>query len=352
MKILQIGLGGFGKFHLDAWIALGMREQLFVCDASRERLKLALDKGIPPANMAASVSDLLDQAAAVDIVTPTDSHAPLATQALLAGKDVFLEKPMTPNSREALELHRLAAEKGRILQVGYYYRVHPISEWMKAQITGGMLGEIRYVSGDFLGFKRCRTDVGVTHTDAIHFLDLINWLLDAEPVDVFAVIRDHFNRKLEDLSVVLLTYPGGIVANVESGYIQPGRWSDRVVPHAKTTKALTVCGSKATIEADFEAGTVELFEVRHELRDGVRQLVNGGSRRPAIAPLSPVDQVRREMEVFLECTRTRQQPAANSRDSGVRLAQLMEAIYQSAAERKVVPVPTAESVTLASTATR
>lgn len=336
MNVLQIGLGGFGQVHLKAWLELGYRESLWVAEVLPERHAWAVACGVPRERVGVDFRSWLPTADVVDIVTATETHGMLCREALSAGKDTFIEKPMTMTAAEARELSELVAQTGRIVQVGYYYRVHPIAQWIKQQLALGTLGDLRYVSGRFMGFKRARTDVGVTHTDAIHFIDLINWLLAAEPEEVFAVTRDHFNRGLDDLSVVLLTYPNGVLAHVESGYIQPGRWNDRVVPHAKTTKELVVCGSQATIEADVETGTVELFRVHHALREGVWQLVNEGGIRPNLPSLGPVDQVKLELESFLRCVETRTIPEANVVDSGVRLAEVMEAIYQSSAQRRVV----------------
>lgn len=341
-RVGLIGLGGFGRLHLQAWLEMGYREHLHVAELSAERRTWAVARGLPAAHVTDDFRRWLRDVDIVDIVTATDTHAPLCREALEAGKDVFVEKPMTLTAAQARELADAVQAAGRVLQVGYYYRVHPISQWMKQQIASGSLGRLRYIAGRFLGFKRARTDVGVTHTDAIHFLDLANWLVGSFPEDVFAVTRDHFGRGLEDLSVVLLTYPDGLLANVESGYLQPGRWNDRVVPHAKTTKEFTICGSEATLHADFETGEVERFSVRHELRDGVWQLAARGSERPALPAIGPVEQVRLELEAFLRCVEGRTRPEANVTDSGVRLAELMEALYQSAAQRAVVPVAEAK----------
>ncbi len=338
-KVLLVGLGGFGENHLKAWCEMGWRDNLFVAEMNPARHEECRLLGVPAQQVGPDFHPFLPHAELVDIVTPSTSHFQLCTEALEAGKDVFVEKPMAMNSEEALKLTQIVSRTGRILQVGYYYRFHPLADWIRERIQQGDLGQIRYIAGRFLGFKRARTDVGVTHTDAIHFFDLINHLLGSHPEQVFAVTRDHFGRGLEDLSVVLLQYPGGILANVESGYIQPGQWNDRVVPNAKTTKTLTVCGSQATLEADFETGVAELFKVRHTLKEGVWQLINEGSSRPPVASVGPVDQVRLELEAFLRSVQTRQQPGPNVWESGLVLAELMETIYRSAGQKRIVQIP-------------
>ena len=338
MKILQVGLGNFGKRHLEAWHRLGLGDHLWIAEPDQQRWDLARQYGLPGDRCVRSASEALQQVEIVDIVTPTEHHADLMQQALEAGKDVFVEKPMTMTSGDARRLVESADRLGRRIQVGYYYRFHPIAERLKAEISAGRLGAIRYLTGDFCGFKRARTDVGVTHTDGIHFLDLFNWLLDATPVDVFAVCRDHFGRQLEDFSIVLLTYPGGTVAKVESGYIQPGRWPDKVVDGAMTTKEITVVGETATAEVDFEAETFTITDVHHELRNGIWTPVRAEPTRIQVESCDPVQLVCRELEAFLTSVQHRGPTAAGPIDCGVNLAVLMECLYASADRHEAVRI--------------
>jgi predicted dehydrogenase len=272
----------------------------------------------------------LDAVDLVDIVTPSTSHFALCCDALQAGKDVFVEKPMTMTSEEALELAALVGETGKRIQVGYYYRFHPISRYLKRQIQEHSLGPLRYLSGNFMGFKRARTDVGVTHTDAIHFFDLFNWFVGAPPTEVYAVTRDHFHRGMEDFSVVLLEYPNGTLAKVESGYIQPGRWRDKVVPEAWTTKEIFVCGGRASADADFETEQLAFHKVHHEFRNGTWRPVSAGAELANLGTSSPIQMLCDELMEFLDCVRHRHRPSANVVASGVVLARLMEGVYASA----------------------
>src|SRR3990172_4414418 len=247
MKILQIGLGNFGRNHFRAWHELGLGDSLNIAEFNPECHQAVRAFGFPMDRISTEVKRFWDHADIVDIVTGTDTHFELCQRALLDGKDVFVEKPMTLTSVEAAHLAETVNATGRILQVGYYYRFHPISQWLRQQVQSGAFGEIRYLAGAFMGFKRARNDVGVMHTDGIHFIDLFNWLLSKFPADVYAITRDHFKRGLEDLAITLFTYPGDVVAQVEAGYIQPGQWRDKVVPGAMTTKRITVVGSRKTV---------------------------------------------------------------------------------------------------------
>lgn len=328
--IVQVGLGNFGKRHLEAWRRLGFGDRLWIAEPNQARWTETATYRLPAGRLVRSMEEALEQVQVVDVVTPTDSHHLLCRQALEAGKDVFVEKPMTMTSAQARELVELADRQRRVVQVGYYYRFHPVSLRLKQEIQAGRLGALRYLSGSFCGFKRARTDVGVTHTDGIHFLDLFNWLLESAPAEVYALTRDHFGRGLEDFSIALLTYPSGAVAKVESGYIQPGRWPDQVVPGAMTTKEITVVGERAAAEADFETGTLVITEASHEPRGGTWAPVLGPRTPIQVDACDPVQLIARELAAFVDAVRTRQPSLAGPVESGVALAVLMEQLYESA----------------------
>ncbi len=329
-KILLIGLGGFGRNHLRAWHEMGLGANLFVAELNSERHRECEIFGLPPERISTDFRTFLDRVDVVDVVTPSTSHFELCEMALKAEKDVFVEKPMTMNSDEAKALANLVVETGCILQVGYYYRFHPISSYLKEQIYAGGLGSLRYLSGNFMGFKRARTDVGVTHTDAIHFLDLFNWFAGGPPEQVYAQTRDHFGRGMEDFSVVLFSYQGGVVGKVECGYIQPGRWNDKVVPNAFTTKEIFICGSKATVEADFETENLVIHNVHHEFQGNTWVPVGKGSQMPNVGTATPIQMICAELRAFLGCVTARRRPSSDVISSGVVLAKLMEGIYESA----------------------
>src|SRR5262245_11701924 len=90
----QVGLGNFGKRHLDAWHRLGMGDRLWVAEADETKWQEALRMHFPKERLVRSVDAFPDDVQIIDIVTPTDSHFDLCSQALEAGKDVFIEKPM------------------------------------------------------------------------------------------------------------------------------------------------------------------------------------------------------------------------------------------------------------------
>ena len=122
---------------------------------------------------------------------------------------------------------------------------------------------------------------GATGNDAVHFIDLFNWLIGASPLEVYAIRRDHFGRGLGRSRPHSSDVSGGVVGKIEAGYVQPGRWVDNIVPDALSTKEMQVCGAEGAIEIDYQAERLTWHKVRHEQR----RMAYGG--RPSRTPKRP-----------------------------------------------------------------
>jgi predicted dehydrogenase len=332
--VLQVGFGGFGPLHLEAWRRL--RAEVWIVDPDPGARARAASH-LPAERVVTDFRAALDHVALVDVVTPTEQHVALCIAAIEAGKDVFVEKPLTLQVEEARRLAAVAAASDRILQVGYYFRHHPLARYARDRVAQGDLGGLRYLSGNFCGFKRARGDIGVTANDAVHFLDLFNWLLGSAPAEVFAVQRDHFGRGLEDLSLILLTWPDGTVGKIEASYIQPGRQPDTVMPNALTTKALEVCGSEGALEIDLQGERLTWHRVRHERHaDGSWHPVFADALVPKLEPRGAVDILASQFAEFLSHVEHRTAPEADVQRCGVDMALLLQAIARSARTNRPV----------------
>lgn len=336
-SIVQIGCGAFGPVHLAAWRALGLADRLTVADP-RADTKRTVHAICPQARVVADWRTALAEADMVDILTPSDTHHAIARMALAAGKDLFIEKPVTVTTPEAVELDRLAEAERRIVQCGLYFRFHPKAQGLKGLIGAGGFGRLRFLSGRFLGLKRARADSGALHNDAVHFIDLLTWLAGERPRTVYAQARDHLGRGMDDLAVLQLTYPSGAAALIEAGYIQPGRWPDSVVPGAVTTKEIAVAGELAVAEVDFAAEQARLQRGRHRLVDGVWMPDYASPEDPGWPAADPVAVVTAELAHFLACVAARQAPVAGLRDCAVGPAAVIEAAIASAHGNRVVEI--------------
>jgi predicted dehydrogenase len=332
-KVLQAGFGAFGPVHLQAWLRLVPQDHVWIADPDPAAATRAARFGIAANRVVPDLQAALGEVDLVDVLAPTPMHFELADAALAAGKDVFLEKPATSSLDQAERLAARVQETGRVLQVGYFFRHHPLFRLAKSRIADGALGRLRFLSGTFAGFKRARADMGVTASDAVHFLDYFNWIVGAPPERVGALRRDHFGRGLDDLAVILLEYPGGIVGKVEAGLVQPGRHVDPITPGALTTKEVQICGEEGAIEIDFPAERLTWHRVRHTRQaDGLLHPVYQDALTPRLPPSSAVDVLESQFREFLEHAGTRTTPEADVSACGVTMVRLLDAIDRSARE--------------------
>jgi len=311
MKVLLIGLGRWGKKHLRVLGELGV--ELWVADVSAERRAFAVKAGVAADRAVEDFRRALPHVDAVDIVTPADNHLALAGECLRAGRACFIEKPLALTVDEARQLVGIVAETGRVLQVGHIFRFHPVTAVVRDRLAAGALGRVRYCTGRFAGFKRPRTDVGVTQTDAIHYFDLFAYLLGREATAVSATLRDHLGRGLDDCSFTTVEYED-VPAFIEAGYFAP-----------ETQRECVIVGQQATVLADFGTSEVRVLANRHERRDAGWTTTEGPAERLKATGPEPL---RRELELFLEAAGGRGRPAVDVH-AGLSAMRVVEAARQA-----------------------
>jgi UDP-2-acetamido-3-amino-2,3-dideoxy-glucuronate N-acetyltransferase len=156
MKIGLIGAGAWGKHHLRVWSELGAFGK--VCEV-KEEILTNLKQQYSEISFTSLLHELtMDPAIdGVVIATPAETHFRFAKECLLAGKDVFAEKPLALNVDEGRQLVALAAEENRLLMVGHLLQYHPALRKLKELIQQGELGKISYVYSNRLNFGKIRT---------------------------------------------------------------------------------------------------------------------------------------------------------------------------------------------------
>ena len=311
MNVLLIGLGRWGEKHLRVLRDLGV--ELWVADVSPERRAWAVDKGVDRARVVADFRDALDVVEAVDIATPADSHAAIGAACFKLDRHCFIEKPLAMTAAEGRQLAAIAAEAGRVLQVGHIFRFHPVTIALRCALASRRIGAVRFATGRFAGFKRPRTDVGVTHTDAIHYFDLFAYLLGRPATSVSSFQRDHLGRGLDDLSITIVHY-GDVATMIEADYFVPG-----------THRECVIVGERGTLVADYGSGTVTFHPGEHRRRGGAWDAVDGPSESIAATGAEPL---RLELEAFLDaCAGRRDNPVPGA--DGVHALEIVEAAAES-----------------------
>jgi UDP-2-acetamido-3-amino-2,3-dideoxy-glucuronate N-acetyltransferase len=305
-----------------------MAVELYVAEVDARRLEPARKLGLPEARLFTNYRECLDQVEAVVVVTPAQTHFPVCQEVLLAGKDVFVEKPITLASAEARQLTELAAKLGRILQVGHIFRFDPASQWLRDAIQGGQFGRVQILRSNFSGFKRPRNDSGVMFADAIHFVDLFNYFLGKTPARVFASTQDFLGRGMEDASLLSLEYDGAkgsTWGTIETNYFLPGK-----------VREVTVIGSDLSAVCDYNVAQykIQTFANRHVKEGGEFRAVEGALHQVESPPEEPL---LAELRAFVASVQTRKAPRADGW-AGYDSVRVLEAAIESAQNGKTVPV--------------
>jgi predicted dehydrogenase len=320
MKLLLVGIGRWGRNHLKALTKLA--SEVYVADSDTKQLKTCEEFSIPSDRLSLHYQDFLDRVDGVDIVTPADSHLEVCKSCFAKGKDVFVEKPIALTLAEAQEMVALAEKKGLILQVGHIYRYHPASSKIKELIDGGKLGTIQYGYGHFMGFKRPRTDVGVTQTDAIHYFDLFNYLFGEPPEAVTAVLKNYLNFPLDDTSMSALDYRGKLVF-IEAGYMPPEKRRD-----------IALIGDRASLYCDFQKNSLLFCDNRYENQGGKCVALEGEASPVSFTGEEPL---RLELQAFMESIQKRSRPLADGR-AGLDALKVVEACQESSRSGRKIQI--------------
>ena len=320
MNVLLVGLGRWGEKHLRVLGEVGAT--VWIADVSAERRRWAVAHGVDAARAVDDYRAAVPDVEAVDVVTPADSHLTIAEACLGAGKHCFVEKPLTRTAAEARRLVAAARDTGRVVQVGHIFRFHPVATALRAALAAGRIGRIRYAAARFAGFKRPRIDVGVTHTDAIHYFDLFAHLLEREATHVSAIQRDYLGRGLDDMSLTTVSY-GDVPVTVEASYFVPGSHRECVI-----------VGERGVLVADFAASTVTLHMSGHRRRGDAWEAVDEGKEELAAAGPEPL---RLELEAFLAACRVGGRSPL-SVQAGLHALRIVEAASRAARLERTVAI--------------
>lgn len=245
MKIVQIGVGGFGKNHTRILSQLGALSA--ICDADSSKAKEFGTKY--SVNHYSSIDSLLgsEQFDAAFVCTPTSTHFEIAKTLLQKKKNVFVEKPMTYLSREGEELLELAKKNKVTLTSGYIERFNPAVSLVKEYVKTKKYGEL--IMLEFHRENRMPPhikDVGIIYDTSVHDIDTAMWLFDDVPEVVFAR-SGRIRHEHEDFATIMLGFRENKVAIISSNWITPIR----------VRKFNAVCGD-AIISSDFITQEVKI----------------------------------------------------------------------------------------------
>lgn len=237
---------------------------------------------------------------AVVISTPVRTHYALAREALLHGKHVLVEKPLTANVAEAEELIALANEMKCVLMVGHTFEYSPAVNELRKLVQNGDLGRIYCVEAERVNLGLFRNDINVIWDLAPHDVSILLYLFGKAPQEIKVQAHAHLQSHIHDIAHLDLFYADGMTAHIHVSWLHPCK-----------IRRVTVIGDARMAVYD-DTNPAEMVKVYNKGADvhadpGVSYR-HGEITIPHIDWMEPL---RLECEDFANSIRTGTQPRAN-----------------------------------------
>ena len=313
-KIAVIGNGYWGKNLVRTFHALGTLK--CVCDLRSQALQDAHDQfGTATCS---SVKELLEdrEIQGVAIAAPAVQHYRLAKECLLAGKDVYVEKPLSMHVNEGKELVEIAEVGQRILMVGHILQYHPAIIKLKELISSGVLGRLQYIYSSRLNWGKLRSEENILWSFAPHDISAILYLLDEMPFSVNASGGSYINPQLYDTTLTACEFQSGVKAHIFVSWLHPFK-----------EQRLVIVGTQKMAVFDDVVRENKLVIYSHSIDWHDRLPIAHKGEGQAVS--LPVEEpLRNECEHFVESIVTRRTPRTDGRN-GVKVLEVLDACERS-----------------------
>lgn len=326
----QVGLGYWGPNLLRNFNSLAQARVKVCCDLDEAALRRA-GAQYPDMLITSDYGVLLDDpdVQGVVITAPTPTHYKLAKAALLSGRHVFVEKPITLDVAEAEELAELADARGLVLMVGHLLMYHPAVAKLKQMVDNGDLGDVYYLYTSRLNLGQVRRHENAMWSLAPHDISVVLYLLNEPPVAVAAQGLTYLQPGIPDTVFLTLRFASGKAAHVHVSWLDPHK-----------VRRITVVGSQKMAVFDDVDSTEKLRVydkgVQRPAYDSYGEALTlrfGDIHIPRIDMREPL---RLECQHFVDCIQQGQRPLSDGHN-GVQVLRVLDA-GQRSLERNGEPV--------------
>ena len=316
IKVVVVGSGYWGKNLVRNFNALGAL--VAICD-NDPRVLRNLQKmydGVPAVQR---FDDLLDgsgpSADAIAIATPAESHYELTKKALLAGKHVFVEKPLSLTVDEGEELVQLAQQNRLILMVGHILHYHQAVRKLKELVDEGELGKIQYLYSNRLNIGKIRAEENILWSFAPHDISVILMLLGEMPETVYASGGSYLQHQIPDTTLTTLDFPSGVKAHIFVSWLHPFK-----------EQKLVVVGEKKMAVFD-DVSQEKLLLYPHKI-EWLQRVPVAAKAEAECVEIEMEEPLKAECQHFLECVTKGMTPRTDGRE-GLRVLQVLQASQES-----------------------
>ena len=218
-KVCVVGGGNWGKNHVKTLHELNSLGG--VVDKDRNLLE-NYKKKYPYVD----TFDDLDKAISASfdgyiVATPAPTHFKIAEKIIKSKNHLLVEKPITTNLNDAIELNRLAKEYNVNLMVGHVLLFHPAFLKIKEILDLGKLGDIQYIYSNRLNLGKIRTNENVFLSFAPHDIALFQFFTNSIPIKIISTGKDFLQEGIHDTTLSIFEYENNIMGHIFVSWLHP-----------------------------------------------------------------------------------------------------------------------------------
>lgn len=293
-RIGVIGVGHLGSIHAKIYKGLKNCQLAGVCDINVQRLKEVSRALRVEAHT--DYRELLKNIDAVSVASPTNMHYQIAKGCLEYGKHCLVEKPFTPNLKEADSLIEIARSKDLILQVGHIERFNSAFQATQKIINNPKFIECHRLSP----FPNRSLDVGAVLDIMIHDIDIVLGLVNSK-INRIESVGINVLTPFEDIANARLTFENGCVANLTASRI-----SDEVM------RKIRIFQENTYISLDYKDAKARVYR-KKDTQISKENL-----------PIEKEQPLQKELASFIECVIEHKQPLVSGEVARDALAVALE----------------------------
>ena len=321
ISVAVIGVGYWGKKVASEYATLSQTDQdvdfTAVCDVFDSNAKFCAEKYNLPFVTTDPQEILLNpNIDAVHVCTPSETHYNICNEALLNGKHVTIEKPMTLNSLEAIKLVDLAHEKKRVLSVGHIFRFDAAVEKARELVQNGWFGKLYWIKLTWVALMPPMIGRDIITDLAPHPFDILNFLTDYWPAAITCVARAHREGQKEETAHITAEFENNMMAHIEVSWLNPEK-----------TREIQIMGSERFAKIDCVNQKIIACEKEHFFE----------------IPVVKSNTINRELSHFIQCIKDKEtsNPLFYNKNNGLvgaNVVKLLETTKKASESRMTLRV--------------
>lgn len=319
-SIAVIGAGYWGKNLVRNFYQFGALK--LVCDQNETLLDVLKSQhaGIET-SVAIQEALVREDIQGVVIATPAETHYALTREFLLAGKHVFVEKPMALREAEGAELIEIAKQQGKTLMVGHLLQYHSVFIRLKELVKSGELGRVNYIYSNRLNLGKIRREENILWSFAPHDISMILALAGEEPESVVATGGNYLHHQIADVTTTHLQFASGMQAHIFVSWLHP----------FKEQKLVVVGDRKMAVFDDTLPWADKLLLYPHQIK-WENQIPIPAKAEAERFNIKQDEPLRLECQQFLDCLLQGKRPLTDG-EEGLRVLKVLNASQRSLDEQ-------------------